>query len=112
MMERNRRIVTVLCTWVHFIIGGVYAAYQILIPRLIEALGGSTLAVSLLVASLFLGSVLTSLISGEISERYGSRVTMIISCLALTAGCVLVILSGNIWTAILGLLMSGFGMTE
>ena len=110
MMERNRRTVTVLCTWVHFIIGGVYAAYQILIPRLIEALGGSTLAVSLLVASLFLGSVLTSLISGEISERYGSRVTMIISCLALTAGCVLVILSGNIWTAILGLLMSGFGI--
>ncbi len=110
MMENNRRAATLLCTWVHFLIGGVYAAFQVLIPRMIVALGGSTLAVSLLVASLFLGSVLTSLISGEISERFGSRVTMIVSCLALVTGCVLVIVSGSIWTAIVGLLMSGFGI--
>ena len=65
---------------------------------------------SLLVASLYLGSVLTTLVSGEISERFGKRTTVLISCIALTVGCLLVLSANDIWVAILGLLVSGFGI--
>ncbi len=107
---RARKLANVLCAWIYFLIGGVYAAYQVLIPRVIASLGGSPQAISLLVASLFLGSVLTTLISGEISERFGKRITLIISCAALAAGCLMVCAAKNIWVAIAGIMISGFGI--
>lgn len=99
-----------LSSWAYCLVGSTYAAYQILIPRIIATLGGSTQAVSLLVASLFLGSVLTTLISGEISEHYGKRTTLLIASAALALGCFMVFAAENIWVAIAGLMMSGFGI--
>ena len=105
-----RKMANFLSSWAYCLVGSTYAAYQILIPRIIAVLGGSAQAVSLLVASLFLGSVLTTLISGEISEHYGKRMTLFIASAALATGCFLVFAADNIWVAIAGLMMSGFGI--
>lgn len=105
-----RKLANLLSSWAYCLVGSTYAAYQVLIPRIIAALGGSTQAVSLLVASLFLGSVLTTLISGEISEHYGKRTTLLIASSALAVGCFLVFAANHIWIAIAGLMLSGFGI--
>ena len=105
-----RKLANLLSSWAYCLVGSTYAAYQVLIPRIIATLGGSTQAVSLLVASLFLGSVMTTLISGEISERYGKRTTLLIASSALATGCFLVFCANNIWMAIAGLMLSGFGI--
>ena len=105
-----RKLANLLSSWTYCLVGSTYAAYQILIPRIIESLGGSAQAVSLLVASLFLGSVLTTLISGEISERYGKRTTLFIASTALLIGCTLVFLATDIWVAIAGLMLCGLGI--
>lgn len=105
-----RKLANLLSSWAYCLVGSTYAAYQVLIPRIIATLGGSAQAVSLLVASLFLGSVMTTLISGEISERYGKRITLLMASTALAAGCFLVFIANNIWLAIAGLMLSGFGI--
>ncbi|MDO5137950.1 MAG: MFS transporter, partial [Oscillospiraceae bacterium] len=105
-----RKLANLLSSWAYCLVGSTYAAYQVLIPRIIATLGGSTQAVSLLVASLFLGSVMTTLISGEISERYGKRTTLLIASSALATGCFLVFSANSIWLAIAGLMLSGFGI--
>ena len=105
-----RKLANLLSSWAYCLVGSTYAAYQVLIPRIIATLGGSTQAVSLLVASLFLGSVLTTLISGEISEHYGKRTTLLIASSALAVGCFLVFSAEHIWLAIAGLMLSGFGI--
>ena len=105
-----RTLANLLSSWAYCLVGSTYAAYQVLIPRMIATLGGSAQAVSLLVASLFLGSVMTTLISGEISEHYGKRTTLLIASSALAVGCFLVFTAGSIWLAIAGLMLSGFGI--
>lgn len=83
--------------------------YTPAMPAIAHSLKADYSMVQFTMTAYLIGSALSRLYYGPLSDRFGRRPVMLGSCAVLTAGLLLSVLSFNIWPLIAGRLIQGVG---
>ena len=104
----KKRFNAFLCMFM-LLLGINFSVYQSLITDINSFFGLDGAAAGALIALYFLGSLLAPTLAGELSDRAGKKVVLIVSCAVLILGLITISQAYNIVIAGLGILLAGTG---
>lgn len=88
---------------------GLLSAIGPVLPDLARKIGSSLEEVGVLFSALFVGAVATQSISGQLTERFGTRRTLLVGIILFGAGLLGVTLSPSLPVAVVCMLFAGLG---
>jgi fucose permease len=99
----------VICYVYMLMLGFIYTVFQSLFQEINVYFGLEGAFFGILITLYFLGSLFAPAIAGEISDRAGKKVTLIISCILMATGTVILSLAHSVILAGVGILVMGGG---
>ncbi|MEO6456945.1 MAG: MFS transporter [Chloroflexia bacterium] len=108
MSNRPRLLVLAVACILFFGIG-LFSATGPVLPDLARNTGSSLAEVGLLFSALFAGSVAMQIMSGHLTERFGTRCVLLVGSVIMAVGVFGVTLSPSLPVAVLFMLVAGLG---
>lgn len=93
-----------------FFLGCIFAANQLMVHYVRQALGATEMQLGLMIGSIYIGSMLMALLLGELSERTGKRAAAIIAAGCFGIGALLITLSARVELAVISYFIYGSGV--
>jgi MFS family permease len=110
----SKKHINFACYITMFLLGLYLAGYQNVIDSVTKEYSIASSIMGLIIALHFIGSITAPVIFGELSDRKGRKVVIVIAFLVLTGGLLLASIFRNIYILALGIFLigSGFAVIE
>lgn len=94
---------------VFLFMGTFFAGNQLMVHYVSASFGATELELSMMIGALYVGSMLMVLVLGEVSERIGKRLGVMLAAAAYSVGALFIALSGNLALSVPAFFLYGCG---
>lgn len=108
-MVRIKKFFNTYISIIFFVFGCFFAGNQLLVHYVGDSFNASDIEFGYLVGATYLGSLTMVLILGEVSQRIGKRLGVVIAGISYSIGSLFVALAGNIKLSVFAFLLFGCG---
>jgi fucose permease len=109
MSDSKSRYSLIIACVIFLFLGIVTAGLGPVLPELSSNTGASLTAVGAAITAMFLGALISQIVSGSLNDKFGQKPVLIVSMLLLAAGTVGFTLSRSLWLMLFVTFVAGLG---